>query len=246
MKYLFERLRNKTREFLFLDEFKNIHANIAVFNTIQDFARYMKWEKEAILIEEHIDERGLLVDINNRRRIDAEIISLVCRNANPKNCLEIGTSLGIGTARMALNAPQAQIYTVNIPPEEYASGGTLKTHNLERDEIGSFYREKNLKNIRQIFANTAAWEPVLPPIDVAFIDGSHDTEFVYNDTCKVLKTMSNAAFLMWHDFNPELERRFNWIRSVMAGIEHLYEDGVLKGDIYHIRNSWLCIKHLLR
>lgn len=237
-------LRNRIRMALCPDEFGNIHSHLSTFNTVADFMRFMKWTEQPIMLQEHMEERGLITDINDRRRIDAAIISIVSKNAHPTNCLEIGTSLGVSTARMAVNAPQATIFTVNIPPEEYEDGGVYKTHRLEHNEIGSFYRQKKLDNIEQIFANTATWQPDLPPIDVAFVDGSHDTEFVYSDTRKVLEIMQKGGFLLWHDFNPELQKRFEWIHSVMMGVELLYRDGILKGDIYHIRNSWICIKHI--
>jgi len=243
MKTLKDRLVGRVRRWLCPDEFGNIHSHLSTFNTIGDFMRYMKWTGHPIILQEHMEERGVITDINDRRRIDAEIISVVCKNANPRNCLEIGTSLGVSTARMAVNAPQATIFTVNIPPEEYAEGGTFKTHKLEHNEIGSFYRQKKIGNIEQIFANTATWEPDLPPIDIAFIDGSHDKKFVFNDSCKVIRTLNKYAYVLWHDFNPDLEKRFEWIHSVMTGIERLYRSGILSGDLFHIRNSWICIKH---
>jgi len=76
-------------------------------------------------------------------------------------------------------------------------------------------------------------------IDVAFIDCCHDTEFVYNDTVKVMENMKPGSFILWHDFNLDLVKRYGWIQSVCMGIERLYEKGLLKGPIYHIRDSWI-------
>lgn len=238
-----KKLRSKMKNFLNINDFKNIFKNLSTFNTVEDFRRYMKWKEKPQLLEVETEERDLLVDINNRRLIDAEIISYICKNMLPRNCLEIGTSYGVTTARMAVNAPQAKIYTVNIPPEDFEKGGKLTTHRLTKEGIGRFYREKGLKNIHQIYADTADWLPQIPPVDIAFIDGSHDAEFVYNDTIKVIKALNKGSFLLWHDFNPDLHKRYNWIYAVMQGIEYLYEDNILKGDIYHVRNSWICIKH---
>ena len=224
-------------------EFYHIRSHLSVFDTVQDFVRFMKWKEKPILIDEHIEERGLLTDINNRRRIDAEIVSLICRNSRPNTCLEIGTARGISTARIAVNAPRAEVYTVNIPEEDYEEGGIFRTSKLGRQEIGSFYREKGIENITQIFANTATWEPDIANVDFAMIDGCHDKEFVYTDTCKVKKILNKGAFMIWHDFNPELTNRHSWLHSVMTGMEWLYADKILSGDLYYIRNSWFAIKH---
>jgi hypothetical protein len=75
-------------------------------------------------------------------------------------------------------------------------------------------------------------------ISLAFIDGSHDTEFVYNDTVKMLKRMKPGAFILWHDFNPELAPKYNWIHSVCLGVEKLFQDGHLHGRVFHLHDSW--------
>lgn len=138
---------------------------------------------------------------------------------------------------------QVQNFTVNIPPEEIVSGegGKLTTVALEREKIGIAYRERNLGNITQIYANTAKWEPAIGDIDIAYIDGCHDTEFVYNDTHKILKYMKPGGFILWHDFNLELVKKYHWINSVCLGVEKLYRDGLINGRILHIRDSWVGI-----
>jgi predicted O-methyltransferase YrrM len=182
-----------------------------------------------------------LEDVNERRIRDAETIGAVARNANPRVCVEIGTSTGHSTALIAANAPQAQVYTVNIPPEAIAAGegGKMTTEALEREEIGVYYQKRGLTNITQILANTAQWEPEMAFIDVAYIDGSHDTQFVYHDTLKLLKKMHPGSFILWHDFNPSLARKYRWIYSVCMGVEKLFEDGIIQGRLLHVRDSWV-------
>jgi hypothetical protein len=110
---------------------------------------------------------------------------------------------------------------------------------LERKKIGDYYRRRNLTNIKQILANTARWEPDIGSIDVAFIDGCHDTEFVYNDTRKILKHAKSGSFILWHDFNPDLVRKYHWIHSVCRGVEKLFADGLVSGRVFHVRDSWI-------
>jgi predicted O-methyltransferase YrrM len=149
----------------------------------------------------------------------------------------------MATVLMAANAPESKIYTVNIPPEEILAGkgGELTTVALEREKIGIAFRERSLSNITQIYANTATWKPDIGTIDVAFIDGCHDTEFVYNDTRKVLRQMKPGGFILWHDFNPDLVKKYDWINSVCLGVEKLSREGLIRGRIFHIRDSWVGI-----
>lgn len=142
-----------------------------------------------------------------------------------------------------INALDVEVYVVNVPPEEMASGegGELTTIALEREKIGLAYRENKLANITQIYANTAYWEPNIGSIDAVFIDGCHNREFVYNDIHKVLKYMKPGSFILWHDFNLELATKYDWIHSVCLGVEMLYRDGLLNGRIFNIRDSWVGI-----
>jgi len=176
--------------------------------------------------------------LNDRRLHDAEVLVAACCGS-PKTLLEIGTNKGHATALMARNAPEGTVYTVNIPPEEIEEGGRLTTCAPSCEEIGSYYRERGLTNIRQILANTTTWEPHIGTIDVAFIDGCHDAEFVYNDTRKILRHCRSGSLILWHDFNPSLVKVYKVIGEVCRGINQLYVDGLLKDFILHLQDSFM-------
>ncbi len=210
-------------------------------NSIGELCRLFHWTAQPNLGLAHLHDFDYVEDVNMRRIRDAESIAMVMCNAAPKIALEIGTAQGHTTALMAINAPQAQIHTVNIAPEEVLSGegGVLTTMALEQEKIGSFYREHGLTNITQILANTARWEPNIGTIDVAFIDGCHDADFVYNDTRKILKSMKSGGFVLWHDFNPATIYNYRWHLTVAQGVERLVRDGLVRGRIFHVRDSWV-------
>jgi predicted O-methyltransferase YrrM len=224
-----------------LDEFPNLQRAVIELNNISELRKVFGWQHEPSVDDHDVNGEFNVEDVNERSIRDAETLGAVVRNVNPAICLEIGTAAGHSTALMALNAPQAHIYTVNIPPEEILNGegGKLTTVALEREKIGSYYRQRNLANITQILANTARWEPNIGTIDVAFVDGCHDAEFVYNDTRKILTHAKPGSFILWHDFNPDLARKFEWIHSVCVGVESLFASGALSGRVFHVRDSWI-------
>jgi hypothetical protein len=74
---------------------------------------------------------------------------------------------------------------------------------------------------------------------VAFTDGCHDTDFVYNDTRIVLNKCKPGSIVMWHDFNPNLARVYEWIADVCSGVERLYAGGLITGKILHLQDSWV-------
>ncbi len=225
------------------ERFPYLTKNVVNLNTLNEVKKVFGWENDPLLTDPIIFEYTHFEDVNERRIRDAESLGIVMRNANPHVSLEIGTAEGHSTALMAENAPDSQIYTVNIPPEEILSGkgGVLTTAAFEREKIGSYYRSKGLQNISQIYANTATWEPNIGTIDVAFIDGCHDSDFVYNDTRKIMKNMKSGSFILWHDFNLQLSKKYGWIESVCQGVEWLYQDKIINGPIYLIQDAWVGI-----
>jgi predicted O-methyltransferase YrrM len=238
-------LRHRLSTFLNLNEYKRddfrcLNQSVLEVNNLAELKKYFKWDSDPILDIPIFHEFDYSEDLNERRLRDAESLGVVAHNISPRVCVDIGTALGHSAALFAVNAPFSTVYTVNILPEEIESGagGVLTTGAFTKEQIGSYYKQRGLKNIKQIFANTATWEPDLGVIGLAFIDGSHDTDFVYNDSIKMLKRMKPGSFILWHDFNPELVAKYHWINSVCLGVERLLQEGYLNGRIFHVRDSW--------
>ncbi|MFC1497526.1 class I SAM-dependent methyltransferase [Verrucomicrobiota bacterium] len=232
-------MRARVKSFFDVNKFRCLNCNVIELNDINELKKVFGWTADAVFIDDptYLQFR-FTEDVNNRRLRDAESLGTVVRNAKPKVCLEIGTGRGLSSALIAVNAPGSVVHTINILPEEFNEGGTLTSMALSKGEIGSYYRGRDFQNIRQIYANTASWTPDIGMIDVAFIDGCHDADFVVNDTLKVLDCVQTGAFLVWHDFNPKLAMKYSWIYSVCEGLEELYRKGKLKGRMFHLRDSW--------
>jgi len=222
-------------------EFSMLDRMVIEVTSVRELAKLFDWENEPSLDDPQLDDFDYPEDLNLRRLHDAEVVGGVMANLGGANALEIGTAEGHMTALMARNAKDSTISTINIPPEdlERGDGGTLTTGALPRDRIGAFYRECGCENVNQIYANTATWQPDIGSIGAAFIDGCHDAEFVYNDTCKVLSIAEPGAYILWHDFNFSLARSYHWIYEVCVGLEELYRTRRLRGRIYHLRDSWV-------
>lgn len=221
------------------DPLRLVKSHTLNVHGVDNLHRAMGWHKAPVLDADHLHQFEYLEDLNQRRLRDAEALMSACCNGEPKTILEIGTAHGRTTALMARNAPRATIHTVNIPPEQIDQGGTNVTFAPSRNDIGRAYREAGCTNVNQILANTATWEPDIGPIDVAFIDGCHDADFVYNDTRKVLAHCRPGSLILWHDFAPELAHNFGWIGHVCRGVERLLREGLLTGRILHLQDSWV-------
>jgi hypothetical protein len=222
-----------------LDPWHHLDRNVHELRSYAQLAAALGWTRKPILSGDHLYLVRGPEDWNERPLRDAEVIGGACANEAHEIALEIGTAHGLTTALMAENAPDALVYTVNIPPDEIDAGGRYTTFAPARDEIGRAWRERRLGNVKQILANTARWEPDFGPIDVAFIDGSHDADFVFSDTRMILARCRAGALVLWHDFHPGLRRVHPWIGSVCRGVERLYREGWLRGPILHLQDSWV-------
>lgn len=209
-------------------------------NSIVEIKKIFGWSKSPIYERPDIYDFNYIEDINERRIRDSEVISTVTCNAKPGTIVEIGTSTGAGTVLIAKNAPKSHVYTINIPPDEILTGkgGINTTIALNKTEIGKEYKQLNLTNITQVYENTKTWKPDIGQINIAFIDGCHDANFVYSDTLKILRNMPSGGFIMWHDFNPLLRNKFHWIDDVCSGIEKLYQKRHLTEKIILLKDSW--------
>lgn len=222
---------------------KNYDQCFLVADSVSDITQFYGFKKKFVLIEDDLDEVRFVEDLNQRRRKDAEVLSLFAANVQPGKMLDIGTHLGRSAARMAANSPNSLVYTVNIPPDDYTETGTLTTEVLPIEEIGSFYQEKKLTNIKQIFANTKTWKvpKEIYDLSLVYVDGCHDKEFVYSDTKLVLDRVKDGGFILWHDCTPIYRKNFYWIDEAMKGIEMLLRDGIITGHLINVRNSWIGI-----
>ena len=129
------------------------------------------------------------------------LMSVVVDRA-PRSILEIGTFNGYTTLLMALNLPEAEIHTIDLPEDFQDLGprnGLVKDdfHLIASRRVGCEYRaEPSVKTIHQHFGDTAEYD--LPAAEFYFIDGSHTYSYARNDTERALASGA-AKTLVWHD-----------------------------------------------
>lgn len=138
----------------------------------------------------------------------ADILSLclIAKLTNPKRIFEIGTLNGYTALHFAMNAPQAEIYTLDLPPN---ASVTLSTTLGDDEFVGDSLKRKRLfegreegKRIHALFGDSADFDfsPFHGSVDFFFIDGSHSYEYVRNDTFKALACCHPGSVIAWHDY----------------------------------------------
>lgn len=110
----YRRLSSLIKELFGLKEFKYLRSNLIELNSVAELKKLFGWDLDGIIDDPQIYNFESAIDVNQRRLRDAEVLSAVCRNINTGTILEIGTGVGHSTALMAINAPNAEIRTINI------------------------------------------------------------------------------------------------------------------------------------
>ncbi len=147
-----------------------------------------------------------LVEYNTTSQIQGELIARLVVQFKPKNIIELGTSLGLGTMYLALPDSRSQIYTVE------------GCESLVKYAHSSFQKNKirNVKVIHGIF------KEVLPSllnkisvIDMVYFDGHHTYEATKEYFKMCLPYASKGAFFIFDDihWSSEMDRIWNEIIS---------------------------------
>lgn len=115
------------------------------------------------------------------------ISSLACIVASlePRKILEIGSYRGLTTLNLAINAPDAEIYAVDIEERE--------THWEDRYEAERIHQYQG-------DSSTFDFSVIGDGIDFCLIDGGHSYDQVKTDTQRVLPFLTDDALLLWDDY----------------------------------------------
>lgn len=132
----------------------------------------------------------------------------------PRMIMEFGTYNGRTTLNMAINAPNTQIVTVDLPRhKKNRTKFTLEDKGNKRglDETGYVGNKDKLwkgqdpeivNRIVQIWEDTARlkFERYKNVADFLFIDASHSYENCKNDSYNGHKIIKNKGIIFWHDY----------------------------------------------
>jgi predicted O-methyltransferase YrrM len=143
---------------------------------------------------------------NSIRTKYGKLLYRLVKHLQPVHILELGTSLGISSAYMAIAAPNASIVTV-----EGCKGIAEKA--------AENFTKLGLNNIHQEIGNfDSVLDPIIddiPKIDFAFIDGNHrkDPTIRYFESC--LKKSHNETVLIFDDihWSEEMNEAWKFIQS---------------------------------
>jgi predicted O-methyltransferase YrrM len=123
----------------------------------------------------------------------------------PHKVLEIGTFRGATTLNLALNAKDAEIHTLDLPPDVDPATTRFDTADVRIIRARAGYAWEGRPEALRIHQHrsdsaTFAFETIGGGVDFCLIDAAHSYAYVRQDTAKVLPLMADEGLLLWHDY----------------------------------------------
>lgn len=147
------------------------------------------------------------------------VLCSIVQREQPRAIFEIGTFNGRTTLNLALNSPaECRIFTLDLPPEQLSETRYPISERfrklVEKEHSGELFLNKDAtefpetKKITRLFGDSGKFDfsPYYNTIDLVFIDGSHDYEYVLNDSEIALKLLREGkGVILWHDYRGGME-----------------------------------------
>lgn len=181
--------------FQFIRDVLNDDSTHEVYERVEAVRKRMLRDDTVIEVEDR--GAGSIVSKSNRRKISeiaraalkppkyAQLLYRIARFYQPKQILELGTSLGITTAYLAQSAP-----VITIEGSKNIAAKAQENFDI----LG-------LKNIRLINSDFDDALQQLPVIDLAFIDGNHRKEPTLQYFEQILKHSTKETIFIFDDIH---------------------------------------------
>jgi predicted O-methyltransferase YrrM len=158
---------------------------------------------------------GTLVDLREVEAVDGNVsereLVAICRLTRalaPHRVFELGTFDGRTTLNLAANAPDARVFTLDLPRSGLGStAGTIEASErqyADKEASGTrFAGSAEAARITQLYGDSATFDyaPYEGTMDLVFIDASHAYEYVLNDSLRALRLLRpSGGVVLWHDY----------------------------------------------
>ena len=145
--------------------------------------------------------------------LSLEVAELLAKLAvHSKVIVEVGSWKGKSTITMALANPKARIFAIDpftgSQEHEFLEGGKVDTYQEFQNNCRTFKVEKNIKPLRM--TSEQAIQFLKEPIDMLFIDGSHEYDDVKNDFEFLFPLVRERGIVLFHDSKWPGVKRVLW------------------------------------
>jgi predicted O-methyltransferase YrrM len=190
--------------------------NFAKSEEIELLRKQLYLDKRIIQVEDfgvgskklgEIRQVNQLAKIVGRSKKSGQLLQRLCTYFNPKVIIELGTSIGLGTAYLSSASSNAKVITIE---------GCKETAKLAFEN----FHKLSLKNIKQ---RIGTFSDLLPKvlaeeskIDLVFIDGHHSKKATLANVALCLDHCHNNSLIIIDDIHltTEMESAWNEIQQM--------------------------------
>lgn len=188
----------------------NTKTNQAKISAVYEIRKSLFSNHNSITITDY--GKGSSVFKNNERKVSdiAKIAGITKKRAKlllriidyfkPKNMLETGTSVGLGTSVLSIGNPNAEIVTLE---------GCENTSQVAK-ELFKTYRLNNIDLIVGNFNETLSSATKGKRYDLIYFDGNHQKEATLKYFRICLETVHNNSVFIFDDINWSQEMQQAW------------------------------------
>ncbi len=204
--------------FEFVSKVLNDKTNYPAYSRVENLRQQLLKDQTLLVVEDF--GAGSVVDKSNHRSIASiaknaakpakfgQLLYRMVRHYQPKNILELGTSLGITTSYLSLAKPDAIITTM----EGAASVAEIARQNfktLQLLQASPFGQNVAVQegNFDQTLSSVIS---ELSSIDLAFIDGNHRREPTERYFNQLMPITHNDSILIFDDIHWSSEMEQAW------------------------------------
>jgi predicted O-methyltransferase YrrM len=157
------------------------------------------------------ETRGLTVPMGDVRYriwnmdpLELYSVAVLVGARQPKTIFEIGTFDGATTLMMARMAPDAQVFTLDLAPEDLGDDGLLTRVHANAGGVGSrFSQAPEGRHVTQLYGDSRTFDfsPYYGRMDLVLVDGGHEADCVEPDTANALKMVAPGGLVVWDDYS---------------------------------------------
>ncbi len=145
--------------------------------------------------------------VGNATPFELYCLCAIAELAQPRTIFEFGTFDGSTTLALARSAPDARVYTLDLPTSDDAPGAqTRVVSEAERRAAGgvgsTFAGTPEASRVVQLWGDSRTFDyrEFRGCIDLVFVDACHEEAFVAADTVNALEMVKPGGVVLWHDY----------------------------------------------
>lgn len=141
---------------------------------------------------------------SNMDPLEQYMLAALAAITRPKRIFEIGTFDGATTLLLSRAAPDAEVFTIDLPPEvSYAADMQAEEANAAKGSVGSKLRDSGeSRRVTQLFGDSPVFDfsPWYGSADLVLVDAGHSYQNAASDSATARSLVSPQGLIVWDDY----------------------------------------------